>query len=278
VVTNLAKPNNPIPAPTDQRRTSFSTDADRRATNLIAALAAMPAAHPARPDLRRLTIEAWLPMAERLAGRYRGRGESRDDLQQTAMVGLIKAVDRFDPERGTDFVSFALPTILGEIKRYFRDCAWSMRVPRRIQEMRLAINDANRVLSQTLSRPPTVADIAGYLGVSEEAVVEGLEGGRAFRAVSLSAPVGDDSPVELIDMLGSEEYGYHLVDLQFDLGPAIARLSDRERTILAMRFWGNQTQSQIAEQVGISQMHVSRILSATLVKLRTDFEGPPVRR
>jgi len=238
----------------------------------------MPAADPGRPELRRLTIEAWLPMAERLAGRYRGRGESRDDLRQTAMVGVIKAVDRFDPDRGADFVGFALPTILGEIKRYFRDRAWSLRVPRRIQEMRLAINRANTVLSQQLSRPPTVADIAGHLGVSEEAVVEGLEGGRAFRAASLSTPVSDDSAVELVDMLGSDDHGYDLVEMQLDLGPAIARLDDRERRILAMRFWGNQTQSYIAEQIGISQMHVSRILSATLAKLRTDFDGQPVRR
>jgi RNA polymerase sigma-B factor len=278
VVTNLADLTKSAPAPTEQRRTSFSTDADQRATDLIAALAAMSSADPGRPDLRRLTIEAWLPMAERLAGRYRGRGESRDDLQQTAMVGLIKAVDRFDPDRGTDFVSFALPTILGEIKRHFRDRSWALRVPRRIQEMRLAINGANTALSQALSRPPTVADIAGYLGVCEEAVLEGLEGGRAFRVGSLSAPAGRDSPVELIDMLGSEEHGYDLVEMQLDLGPAVARLDDRERTILAMRFWGNQTQSQIAEQIGVSQMHVSRILSATLIKLRTDFEGQRNRR
>jgi RNA polymerase sigma-B factor len=258
-----------------RRRGSFPTEADLRANDLIGALAAMPAAHADRPELRLRTIEAWLPMANRLANRYAGRGEGRDDLQQTAMIGLIKAVDRFDQERGTDFVSFAVPTILGEIKRYFRDRTWSVRVPRRLQEMRLAINNANTVLSQTLNRQPTLADIARHLGTSEEEVVEGLEGGRAFRAASLSAPVTADGTVELIDTLGSDEQGYDLVEMQLDLGPAIARLSERERNILAMRFWGNQTQTQIAEKIGVSQMHVSRILSATLAKLRSDFDCCP---
>jgi RNA polymerase sigma-B factor len=261
-----------------RRHGSLPTEADLRAIDLIDALAAMPAAHAGRPELRRRTIEAWLPMAHRLANRYAGRGEGRDDLRQTAMVGLIKAVDRFDRERGTDFVGFAVPTILGEIKRYFRDRTWSVRVPRRLQEMRLAINEANTVLSQTLNRQPTVADIARHLGTNEEAVVEGLEGGRAFRAASLSSPVTEDGTVELIDTLGTREHGYDLVEMQLDLGPAMARLTERERDVLAMRFWGNQTQSRIAEQIGVSQMHVSRILSVALAKLRSDFNRRPPRR
>lgn len=278
MANSLAAPSGSTTFLSAQRRGPLHTEADQRAHELITALAVLPATDPGRADLRRRTIEAWLPMAQRLAQRYAGRGESRDDLRQTAMVGLIKAIDRFDEERGSDFVSFAVPTILGEIKRYFRDRSWAVRVPRRLQEMRLAINDANTVLSQTLNRQPTVADIAGHLGVGEDEVVEGLEGGRAFRATSLSAPVSADSAVELIDTLGAEDHGYDLVEMQLDLGPAIARLNDRERRILAMRFWGNQTQTQIADQIGVSQMHVSRILSTTLAKLRSDFDGLPARR
>ncbi|AGZ41605.1 SigB/SigF/SigG family RNA polymerase sigma factor [Actinoplanes friuliensis] len=247
------------------------TDADKRANEMVIALAAMAPDDPRRAALRRRTIEAWLPMAQRLGRRYAGRGENLDDLQQVAMVGLIKSVDRFDAERGDDFVGFAVPTILGELRRHFRDRTWSMRVPRKVQEMRLAINEANATLFHKLNRLPTVADISQHLGVSEEDVLEGLEGGRAYRATSLSTPVAADATVVLADTLAEEEHGYDLVEIQLALGPALARLTARERQILAMRFWGNQTQSVIAEKVGVSQMHISRILSTTLAKLRTEL-------
>jgi len=259
-------------------RRSFPTEADLQANDLINELATLPATHTDRPELRRRTIEAWLPMANRLAHRYARHGDGRDDLRQTAQIGLIKAVDRFNPERGADFVNFAVPTILGEIKRYFRDRTWSVRVPRRLQEMRLAINDANTLLTQTLNRQPTIADIARHLGTSEELVVEGLEGSRALHAVSLSTPLTADGTVELIDTFGDDEHGYDLVDIQADLGQAIARLNERERRILTMRFWGNQTQTQIAAQTGVSQMHISRILTSTLAKLRTELDEQPTHR
>src|SRR3954467_12380789 len=159
------------------------------ATDLLTRLAALPAGHPSPPAWRDPTIEAWLPLARHLANRYSGRGEPTDDLIQTATVGLIKAVDKFDPDRGVDFAGYAIPTIIGEIKRHFRDRTWSVRVPRRLQELRLAITEANSTLTHSLGRSPTVADIAVHLGVTEEEVLEGLEGARAYNATSLSTPI-----------------------------------------------------------------------------------------
>ncbi len=238
------------------------------ATGLLAAMAAAPAGHPSRPALRRRAIEAWLPLARHLAQRYAGRGEPTDDLIQTATVGLIKAVDRFDPGFGVDFAGFAIPTIVGEIKRHFRDRTWTIRVPRRLQELRLAITAANAILTHTLGRLPTVPDIAAHLDITEEDVLEGMEGARAYSATSLSTPVGTENDTELGDTLGGEDHGFELTELRLALGPAMAALNERERTILTMRFYGNLTQQQIAEQVGISQMHVSRLITKALLKLR----------
>jgi len=253
--------------------TTTAADQDRRAAELIDAMAALPVGHPARPALREQAIEAWLPMAKRLARRYAGRGEPLDDLLQTATIGLIKAVDRYEPERGDGFAGYAIPTILGEVRRHFRDYGWVIRVPRRLQEMRQAINDATGVLTRTLGRSPTVADIAAHLRVSEEEVLEGLEGARAYSAISLSVPVGADGLAELGDTLGGEDHGYELAEANLAVGPALARLSERQRRIVTMRFYGNLTQSQIAEEIGVSQMHVSRLLTAALAQLRNDL-GP----
>jgi RNA polymerase sigma-B factor len=243
------------------------TSADTAST-LLAAMHAVPADHPSRSGLREQAIEAWLPLARHLAKRYTGRGEPTDDLVQTATIGLIKAVDRFDPERGIDFAGYAIPTIIGEIKRHFRDRTWSVRVPRRLQELRLAITEANNTLTHTLGRPPMVADVAAHLGLTEEEVLEGLEGARAYNATSLSTPVGAEGSTELGDTLGGEDTEYELAELRVSLGPALATLDERERTIVALRFHGNLTQSQIAERVGVSQMHVSRLLARALTKLR----------
>ncbi|MBU2667041.1 SigB/SigF/SigG family RNA polymerase sigma factor [Actinoplanes bogorensis] len=223
---------------------------------------------PARALRRGQAIEAWLPLARHLSRRYLGRGEPADDLEQVAMVGLIKAVDRFDPERADDFTAFAIPTILGELKRHFRDRAWAIRVPRRLQELRMAITAANHTLTQTLGRSPTVADIAARLGISEEDVLEGLEGARAYSTTSLSSPVHDEGHQELGDTLGADDHGFELTELRIALGPAIASLSEREQKILSMRFYGNRTQNEIAQQLGISQMHVSRLLAKALQRLR----------
>ena len=235
---------------------------------LVRAMATMPAGTPARARARDRAIEAWLPLAQHLAHRYFGRGEPNDDLVQTATIGLIKAVDRFDPERGIDFAGFAIPTILGEIKRHFRDRTWSIRVPRRLQELRLAITNANTTLTHTLGRSPTVPDVAAHLGITEEEVLEGLEGARAYSATSLSTPVGTEGDRELGDTLGGEDGEFNLVELRMSLGPALALLGEREQKIISWRFFGNLTQSQIADQLGISQMHVSRLLSRSLATLR----------
>jgi RNA polymerase sigma-B factor len=256
---------------TEERQDELVVDEDRlsdSASDLLVAMAALPAHHPSRAVMRDRAIEAWLPLARHLAARFAGRGEPMDDLIQTATVGLIKSVDRYDPDRGVDFTGYAIPTILGEIKRHFRDRTWQVRVPRRLQELRLSISEATTALTQRLSRSPTVADIALHLGVSEEEVLEGLEGARAYTATSLSSPTSSDGGLELGDTLGWEDPEFELAELRVALGPALAALDEREQRILTLRFYGNLTQSQIAEQIGVSQMHVSRLLTKALGKLR----------
>ena len=243
------------------------TSGEETAGRLIAELAATAPDDPRRAALRDRTIEAWLPLAQHLARRYAGRGEPIDDLLQVAVVGLIKSVDRFEAERG-EFASFAVPTILGEVKRYFRDRTWAIRVPRRLQELRMQITAANNELSHELGRAPTVPEIAVHIGVSDEEIVEGLEGARAYQATSLSSPVGDDGVTELGDTLGSVDGGFELTEYRMALGPALATLGEREKRIISLRFYGNLTQSQIAAEMGISQMHVSRLLARSIAELR----------
>jgi len=258
-----------VDAPHSEAPAAIATKPTDTATELLTAMAALPAGHPSRARLRDRTIEAWLPLAQHLAHRYSGRGEPTDDLLQTASVGLIKAVDKFDPSRGVDFAGYAIPTIIGELKRHFRDRTWDIRVPRRLQELRLSISEANSTLLQTLGRSPTVADIAAHLKTTEEEVLEGLEGARAYNAVSLSTPTGDgERGTELGDLLGSEDTSFELAELRVALGPALATLDEREQKILTLRFYGNLTQSQIADHIGVSQMHVSRLLARALTKLR----------
>ncbi len=223
---------------------------------------------PQRADARAQLVELHLPLVEHLARRFRDRGEPLDDLVQVGTIGLIKAVDRFDVERGVEFSTYATPTIIGEIKRHFRDKGWSVRVPRRLQEMRQNISVATQELGQQLGRSPTVAELAGRLGCSEEDVLEGLESANAYSTVSLdSGPEGDDAP-SMLDVLGSEDDALDGVEYRESLRPLLAALPPRERTILVLRFFRGMTQSQIAAQVGISQMHVSRLLARTLAQLR----------
>jgi RNA polymerase sigma-B factor len=252
------------------RPTSTSTAAAADATTaMLASLATMPSDHPGRAALRERVIAELLPLAHHLARRYRDRGEPLDDLVQVATVGLIKAVDRFDADRGVDVVGFAIPTIIGEIKRHFRDRTWSVRVPRRLQELRIAISDANTALNQTLGRSPTVAQVAEHLGVTEEDVLEGMEGARAYKATSLATPTGgDENAATLGDMLGTDDPGYDNVDARLTLRTVMATLPERERQILILRFHGNLTQQQIADRIGMSQMHVSRLITKTLARLR----------
>ena len=242
--------------------------ADARAAELVAAMASLPVGHPDRHALRQQAIEAWMPMAKRLTRRYANRGESFDDLLQTAAIGLIKAVDGYDADRGVDFVGYAIPTILGEVKRYFRDKAWAMRIPRRLQELRMAISAAQNELGGDLQRQPTVADVATRVGVSEEEVLEAMEAGHAYRAISLSAPMGDSEESAISDTLGFEEHGYAMAELSVTLPPALAALTEREQHIVVSYFYGNKTQAIIAAELGISQMHVSRLLTRALKQLR----------
>ncbi len=250
-------------------------DAEVEARALLQVLPGLPAGSPARDRARARLIELYIPLAEYLARRFRNRGEPLDDLTQVASVGLIKSVDGFDPTRGAAFTSYAIPMIVGELKRHFRDKGWDVRVPRRLQELRLEISKVSGDLAQDLGRSPTVADLAGKLGVSEEEIIEGIESGHAYRALSINAPAnGDEAGAELADLLGTVDRDLEAVDDRESMRPLIAQLPEREQRIIAMRFFGNMTQTQIADRLGISQMHVSRLLAHALTHLRGALVTP----
>jgi RNA polymerase sigma-B factor len=224
---------------------------------------------PRRSQLRDELVTGHLPLAEHIAQRFSGRGVAKEDLVQVATVGLINAVDRFDPGRGSDFLSFAVPTVMGEVRRHFRDSGWLIRVPRRLKELHLSISTAGTRLSQSLGRAPTPTELAAELGISREEVYEGLEAGNAYNSMSLDeALTGDSESLSLGDTIGEEDSGIEGVENHESLLPLLRELPERERKILVLRFVHNLTQTQIAERVGISQMHVSRLLARTLVKLR----------
>ncbi|GAA1258796.1 SigB/SigF/SigG family RNA polymerase sigma factor [Pseudonocardia aurantiaca] len=234
---------------------------------LFEELAAMPADDPGRPALRGKLVTGYLPVVRHIARRFAGRGEPVDDLEQAGTVGLLNAVDRFEPDRGVDFLSYAVPTITGEIRRHFRDRTWSMRVPRRLKDLQGAINAAVGPLSQELGRAPRPSEIAARLSIPTDEVVEGLAAQQAYRSSSLDELVaGADSA--LTETLGSVDTEMDKVEYRETLGPLLDELPERERTILLLRFFGNLTQTQIADRVGISQMHVSRLLARTVAQLR----------
>ncbi|MCF1649841.1 MULTISPECIES: RNA polymerase sigma factor SigF [Streptomyces] len=225
---------------------------------------------PERDALRDEIVEAWLPMADRLAGRFRNRGENVEDLRQVAALGLVKAVSRYDPERGNAFESYAVPTITGEIKRHFRDHMWTLHVPRRVQDLRNRVRVAGQELSQTVSgRQPTVAELAEHANMSEEDVRAGLEALESFTALSLDAELpGSEDGYSLSDALGSTDPALDTVVDREAVKDRLAALPERERAILHMRFFGDMTQSRIAEELGISQMHVSRLISRCCGRVR----------
>ncbi|MFE1880745.1 RNA polymerase sigma factor SigF [Streptomyces diastatochromogenes] len=223
---------------------------------------------PEYAELRNQLVRMHLPLVEHLARRFRNRGEPLDDLTQVATIGLIKSVDRFDPERGVEFSTYATPTVVGEIKRHFRDKGWAVRVPRRLQELRLALTTATAELSQQHGRSPTVHELAEKLAISEEEVLEGLESANAYSTLSLDVPDTDDESPAVADTLGAEDEALEGVEYRESLKPLLEDLPPREKRILLLRFFGNMTQSQIAQEVGISQMHVSRLLARTLAQLR----------
>ncbi|WP_406463841.1 SigB/SigF/SigG family RNA polymerase sigma factor [Streptomyces sp. NBC_01622] len=225
---------------------------------------------PERDALRDELVRAWLPMADRIAGRYRGKGEPFEDLRQVAALGLVKAVDGYDPDRGHGFESYAVPTVTGEIKRHFRDHMWALHVPRRIQELRNRVRAALRDLSASGAElRPGIAEIAAYAQLSEEDVRAGLEALDSYAALSLDAESpGEDVGATLGGLLGEWDAGFDLVVDREAVKPALRALPERERTILYLRFFRGMTQSRIAEQLGVSQMHVSRLISNSCATVR----------
>ncbi|MDT0200965.1 RNA polymerase sigma factor SigF [Nocardioides sp. AE5] len=224
----------------------------------------------ARSMARDELVQLHLPLVEHCARRFRNRGEPFEDLVQVGTIGLIKAVDRFDTDRGVEFSTYATPTIIGEIKRYFRDKGWAIRVPRRLQELRMQISATTAELNQSLGRSPTPSELAEAIGCPVEEIIEGIESSNAYSTLSLDAgsESSEDGAMSMLDTMGIEDAGLEHVELRESLKPLLERLPPREKNILMLRFFKNMTQSQIAAEVGVSQMHVSRLLSKTLDHLR----------
>jgi RNA polymerase sigma-B factor len=226
------------------------------------------------PMVREELVERFMPLARRLAARYAGGAEPFDDLVQVASVGLVKAIDRFDPARGTAFSTFAVPTILGELKRHFRDRGWSVHVPRDVQERILKVERAMAELPAKLGHSPTVQEIAQRIEATDEEVLEAMHAAQGHHAVSLDAAstLGDgDEPGPLGDRIGEEDVSFDTVEYGEAIGPVLEQISERDRQVLHLRFVEDMTQSEIAERVGVSQMHVSRILRATIERLRKEL-------
>jgi RNA polymerase sigma-B factor len=228
---------------------------------------------------REKLIEQYMSLVRSLARRYAYRGEQLEDLVQIGAIGLIKAIDRFDLERGVELTTYATPNIIGEIKRHFRDKGWAVRVPRGLQELNVQLSRLMEQLTVQLGRSPTIPELAKASGSTEEEVLEALESGRAYSSLSLSSGGGGDGEDDLdpLESIGSEEQQYEVSENRAVLAPGFKALDERERMILQLRFFDGLTQSQIAQQVGISQMHVSRLIRRSLEKIRDEIasdEGP----
>ncbi|MFB6398627.1 SigB/SigF/SigG family RNA polymerase sigma factor [Polymorphospora lycopeni] len=261
MVTHLAKATVVFPPPTLTVETGSTEQLLRRR-------AALSADDPDRARLRARIIESNLPMAGRLARRYTGRGEPYEDLAQVCAVALIKAVDGYDPDRGPMFASYAIPTILGALRRHFRDTTWSIRVPRTAQELNARAPSARGELVQRQGRQPTSGELADHLGVTVAEVLAAAAAAEVYRLPSLNEPKPGTDGVELLALVGDVDPGYAAVDDHLTLRPLFAALPARDRRILTMRFFGDLTQAQIATRVGLSQMHVSRLLKRALARLR----------
>jgi RNA polymerase sigma-B factor len=229
---------------------------------------------------REKLIEHYMPLVRSLARRYSYRGEQLEDLVQIGAIGLIKAIDRFDVSRGVELTTYATPNIIGEIKRHFRDKGWSVRVPRGLQELNVQLSRLVEQLTVQLGRSPTIPELAVAAGVEEEEVLEALESGRAYSSVSLSTAGGgdDDDELDPLESLGEEEHEYEISEDRVVLEPGFKVLDDRERMILHLRFFKGLTQSQIAQQIGISQMHVSRLIRRSLEKIRAEIAADEVEQ
>ena len=229
--------------------------------------------HEGDPAAREALVERFLPLARQLARRYQRAGEPLDDLIQVASLGLLKAIERFDPARETAFSSFAVPTILGELKRHFRDKGWSVRVPRDLQELAVKVDRVGEDMSRELGRAPTPAEIGERVGSTPEQVLEAREAAGAYRAVSLDRPRSEeDEEGELVDAFGTEDHGFAVAEDAATVQRLMRVLSEREREVLRLRFEEDLTQSEIGDIVGVSQMHVSRLIRQSIARLRTEAE------
>jgi RNA polymerase sigma-B factor len=223
----------------------------------------------AREDL----VHLHLPLVEHCARRFRNRGEPFEDLVQVGTIGLLKSIDRFESARGVEFSTYATPTIIGEIKRYFRDKGWAIKVPRRLQELRMQITTTTAELTQDLGRSPTPRELAERIGCTVEEIIEGMESSNAYATLSLDATDdGDESGGSMLDALGIEDPDLEHVEVRESIKPMLDQLDPREKRILVLRFFKNMTQTQIAEEIGISQMHVSRLLTRTLDQMRVAMQ------
>ncbi|HEX5089077.1 MAG TPA: RNA polymerase sigma factor SigF [Nocardioides sp.] len=250
----------------------------RRSAELFAQLHDDSVPETARDAAREGLVHLHLPLVEHCARRFRNRGEPFEDLVQVGTIGLLKSIDRFDLDRGVEFSTYATPTIIGEIKRYFRDKGWAIRVPRRLQELRMQIGSASAELTQSLGRSPTPRELAERIGCSVDDILEGIESSNAYSTLSLDAGDNDeDGASPMLDAIGVDDDNLEHVEIRESIKPVLDRLDAREKRILLLRFFKNMTQSQIAEEIGVSQMHVSRLLSRTLEHLRSSLEtdDPP---
>jgi RNA polymerase sigma-B factor len=228
-----------------------------------------------RERAREKIVRRCMPLAEHIAHRFDGRGEPREDIAQVARLGLVNAVNRFDVECGSDFVSFAVPTIMGEVRRHFRDNSWAVKVPRRLKELHLQLGSATAEMSQRLGRAPTPSELAAELNLDRDEVVEALIAGSGYNTLSMDsggAGGGDDDSPPLTETLGGVDVNLDRIENHEVIRPLLAALPERDRTVIVLRFFESLTQSQIAERVGISQMHVSRVLARTLARLRDELK------
>ncbi|UGT61597.1 SigB/SigF/SigG family RNA polymerase sigma factor [Nocardia asteroides] len=253
------------------RRANRGQDSYDGIEPLLAELAGLAEHDPRRRALRELCLRRCLPLADHIARRFTGRGETYDDLHQSASLGLVLAVDRYDPARGTSFLAFAVPTIMGEVRRHFRDRTWALRVPRRVKETQLAIGPVVERLSQHTGRMPTTVEIALELELDPVEVTQALLASKAYRTNPIDSPADDPAggPVSanITEALGATDPAYELCEDALAVAPLLRKLPERDRRVLYLRFFENRTQAQIAAEFGVSQMHISRILSRTLAAL-----------
>lgn len=243
---------------------------ERDTATLLAVVQAADTTDADRATAREILVRRHMYLVEHISRRYADRGEPLEDLVQVGSIGLLKAIDRYDPDKGAQLSSYASPTIAGEIKRHFRDRGWTLKVPRGLQERGIRVRQSRDELTHRLNRSPTPAEIASSIGSTEDEVLEAMEASSAYSTMSLEGPTGDsDDTRNLGDSMGENDLGLALVENRETLRPALEQLDERQRRIIVMRFFGNRTQTQIAAELGISQVHVSRLLTRALAQLRT---------